>query len=92
MSRKPAGLGLGCLSLGVATIPNKKTLFITLVDLIPRTEASFLPNLIHLLCLRVTQMPRTLDLAIFVLTDRQNRLLYPLLRMRARGNNETLRD
>jgi hypothetical protein len=42
-----------------------------------------LPNLIDSLCLRVTQMPRTLDMAIFVLTDRQNRVLYPLLRMRA---------
>jgi hypothetical protein len=36
MSRKP---GLGCQSIGVATIPNKKTLFVTLVDLIPRFEA-----------------------------------------------------
>jgi hypothetical protein len=30
-------------------------------------------------------MPRFPDLAIFVVTDRQNRLLYPLLHMRARG-------
>jgi hypothetical protein len=51
------------------------------------------------LCLQVAQMPRFPDLAILVVTDRrtdgqtdrwtdgQNRLLYPLLRMRARGNN-----
>jgi hypothetical protein len=37
MSRKPV-CWVG-LSIGVATIPNKKTLFVTLVDLIPRFEA-----------------------------------------------------
>ena len=42
--------------------------------------------------LRVAQIPRSQDLAIFVLinrqTDGQNRLLYPLLHMRARGKND----
>jgi hypothetical protein len=53
--------------------------------------AGFSTTSIDLLCLRVAQMPRSRHLAIFVLTtDRQtdrhpNRLLYPLLRMRARG-------
>ena len=44
------------------------------------TEASFLKNSMDSLCLQVAWMPRSQDLAIFVLTtdDRQNRLLYPL--------------
>ncbi|MCG8626800.1 MAG: hypothetical protein MJE68_32960 [Proteobacteria bacterium] len=49
------------------------------------TEASFSAILTDTLHLRVAQMPRSPDLAIFVLTDnndRQNRLHYPL-RMRA---------
>ena len=50
------------------------------------TEVSFSATLTDTLYLRVTQMPRSPDLAIFVLTtdndDGQNRLHYPL-RMRA---------
>ena len=71
----------------------QKNMIVTLVDYVHRylkhTEASFLPNLIDLLCLRVTQVPRFPDLAIFVLTtddDRYNQLLYPLLRMCMWGN------
>jgi hypothetical protein len=53
-------------------------------------EASFLPSSIDSLCLRVAQVPRFRDMVIFVSTDiqtdrRTNRLLYPLLRMRACG-------
>jgi hypothetical protein len=73
MSRKPAcWVGLGCLSIGVATIPNKKTLFVTLVDLIPRYEAYcgqfFLPTSIDSLCLRVAQMPESREVVIFWIT------------------------
>ena len=50
------------------------------------TEANFSTILTYTLYLRVAQMPRSPDLATFVLTtdnnDRQNRLLYPL-RVRA---------
>ena len=52
------------------------------------TEANFSAILTDMLYLRVAQMPRSPDLAIFVLIDnnddddRQNRLHYPL-RMRA---------
>ena len=51
-------------------------------------RASFSTIATDSLCLLVTQMPRSPDLAIFVLTtdDRKNQLLYPLLRMRAAGN------
>jgi hypothetical protein len=50
--------------------------------------ASFMTISIDSLRLRVAQTPISRDLANFVLTtDRQtNRLLYPLLRMRTRGN------
>ena len=58
------------LSIGVATVANKKVLFwrswtvsINLKD----TEASFLPNLIDSLCLQVAQMPRSPDLALLCL-------------------------
>jgi hypothetical protein len=74
----------------MATMDNKKALFVTLMDRIPldlkHNEASFSPNSIDSLFLRVAQVPRSGDMAIFVSADRQtNRLLYPLLRMRARG-------
>jgi hypothetical protein len=52
------------------------------------TEASFSPSSIDSLCLRVAQVPKSRDMAIFGSTDdrrRTKRLLYPLLRMRARG-------
>ncbi len=49
--------------------------------------ASFLTDLLCLL-IRVAQMPRSQDLAILVLTDgRQNRLLPPLLCLRAWDNH-----
>ena len=38
-----------------------------LVDYVPRFDASFLPNLIDLLCLRVAYMPTSRDMMIFVL-------------------------
>ena len=58
MSRKHSEhASLWALSIGVATVANKKALFITLVDRIPldltHTEASFSPNSIDSLCLRV---------------------------------------
>ena len=65
---------------------NKNENFEILVGLTQRFEVAFLMILMDSLCLRVTQMPRSRDLAIFVLIDRQtdgqNRLLYPLLRIR----------
>ncbi len=54
------------------------------------TEASFSPSLIDSLYLRVAEMPRCRDMAIFVWITgdrRTNQLLYPLLRMRAHGIN-----
>jgi hypothetical protein len=73
-------------SIGVA---KKNAAFAMLVGLAKQFEAqaSFSTTSTGLLYLEVAQMPRFPDLAIFVVTDRQNRLLYPLLRMRARGSN-----
>jgi hypothetical protein len=50
---------------------NEKALFVPFMDRIPRlkyTEASFSPNSSDLLCLRVAQVPRSREVAIFVLT------------------------
>ena len=49
-----------------------------------RTEASFLTISIDLLCLQYAQMPKYLDLAIFVLTDRRTKPITLSLRMRTR--------
>jgi hypothetical protein len=52
------------------------------------TEASFSPSSIDSLYLRVAEMPRCRNLAIFVRTTddrRTNQLLYPLLHMRTPG-------
>ena len=54
--------------------------------------ASFSTILTVWLCLRVAQVPKSRDLAILCWqtdkqTDRQNRLLYPLLRTRTRGKD-----
>ena len=62
--------------MGVAMMANKKTLFVVFVDHandFKHTQASFLLISTHWLRLRVAQMPRSRDLAIFVLMtiDRQ---------------------
>ncbi len=56
------------------------------------TEASFLPRPIDSLYLRVAEMPRCRDLAIFVRTtdDRQTDYLTPAAHARTRGNDMTL--
>ena len=67
-------------SIGVA---NKNTVFVML------NEASFSTISTDMLCLRVAQMPRSPDLVIFVLTDRQtNRQMValPLACACTRGN------
>ena len=59
------------LSIGMATMANKKALFVTswIMSLdLKHTEASFSPNVTDSLCLRVTQVPRSRDKAIFMLT------------------------
>ena len=52
----------------MAMVANKKALFVTLMALIHRFEASFSPSWFDSLCLRVTQVPRSPYLVIFVLT------------------------
>ena len=63
--------------IGVANI---NALFATLVA-VPKdsklTEATFSPISTDLLCLRVAQMPRSLDLAIFVVTTDDRRQTKP---------------
>jgi hypothetical protein len=46
------------------------------------TGASFSPNLIDSLCLRVAQVPRSRDVAIFVLTTTQRPITLPLEHVR----------
>jgi hypothetical protein len=83
---------LGYLSIGVATIPNKNTLFVTLVDLIPRFEAHrgqfFLPNSIDSLCLRVAQMPESREVVIFWTTTTTPRPITLPPCACARGNKD----
>jgi hypothetical protein len=57
------------------------------------TEASFSPSTIDSLYLRVTEMPRCRDLAIFVRTtdNRQTDCLTPAAHARTRGNNRSER-
>ena len=68
--------------MGVATMANRKTLFVMLMDYancLKHTQASFSLSLFDSLRLRVDQIPRCQDLAILVsMTDRQNQLLYHL--------------
>ena len=70
---------LWALSIGVVTKDNKKALFMALVDHISldskHTEARFSPNTTHSLCLLVTQVPRSRDKAIFLLTTMTTRAL-----------------
>jgi hypothetical protein len=76
---------MGVRLIGVAN----KTLYLRRLWALPNdlkhNGADFSTTSIDLLCLWVAQIPRSRHLAIFVLTtDRHaNRLLYPLLRMRA---------
>ena len=82
MSRKHMGVPL----IGMA---NQNAMFVTQVGFTKRFEVHVVYNEVSFskistdLCLQVAQMPKSRDLAIFMLTDRQNRLLYPLLRMHA---------
>ena len=52
--------------MGVATMANKNTLFVTLVGCATQFEASFSPYSTNLLCLRVAKVPRRQDQAIFL--------------------------
>jgi hypothetical protein len=64
----------------VAMMANKKALFalwIVSLDLKP-TEASFLPNLTDSLCLRVAQVPRSRDMAIFGLVTTMTTVTRPI--------------
>ena len=67
--------------MGIATMVKQKVVFVTFMDYNKWFKAaSFSLILTDWLCLQVAQMPRSRDLAIFVVTtaDRQtNRLLYP---------------
>jgi hypothetical protein len=76
---------------------NKKELFVTLVDCVPRfeaymhvLEASFSPSSIDSLCLRVAQVSRSGDIWRFLcpqIDRRTDRLLYPFAaHVRMRGN------
>ena len=57
------------------------------LDLKP-TEASILPNLINSLCLRVAQVPRSRDVAIFVLTITTTTQLITLLPYASARSND----
>ena len=73
--------------MGVATMADKKTLFMTFVDRAQRFEAHSSQSLIPTdwLRLRVAQVPRCRDLAIFVVTTdrRTDKPITLPLRMRA---------
>ena len=63
--------------MGVATMANKRTLFVTFVDCTKRFKAyssQFVADSTDLLRLRTAQVPRCQDLAVFMVmttTDRQ---------------------
>jgi hypothetical protein len=63
-------------------VANKKALFVTLVDRVSRfeayTEASFLPNLMDSLWLRVAQISETRDISIFVLMTTTTTMTQPI--------------
>jgi hypothetical protein len=80
MSRKPTCCILSRLPVNRRGYNGQqKALFVTLVDNVPQfeayTEASFSPNSIDSLCLRVAQVPSSREVAIFVLTTIPRRQL-----------------
>ena len=78
------------MSIGVAN--KMHAVFATLVDLLPNdlkhNEASFLTISTDMLCLRVAQMPRSPDPAIFVLTTDTTDYFTPCAC--ARGKNSVI--